>query len=63
MGIARVASRAQLGLSAPRVEVEVHLAPGLPTFSIVGLPATAVKESKDRVRAALQNSEFEFPAG
>jgi magnesium chelatase family protein len=63
MRIARVASRAQLGLSAPRVEVEVHLGQGLPTFSIVGLPATAVKESKDRVRAALQNSGFEFPAG
>ena len=63
MGIARVASRAQLGLAAPRVEVEVHLGSGLPTFSIVGLPATAVKESKDRVRAALANSDFEFPAG
>ena len=63
MGIARVASRAQLGLSAPRVAVEVHLGSGLPTFSIVGLPATAVKESKDRVRAALQNCGFEFPAG
>ena len=63
MGIARVASRAQLGLAAPRVEVEVHLGAGLPQFSIVGLPATAVKESKDRVRAALQNSGFEYPAG
>jgi len=63
MGIARVASRAQLGLSAPPVEVEVHLGAGLPVFSIVGLAATAVKESKDRVRAALQNSDFEFPAG
>jgi magnesium chelatase family protein len=63
MGIARVASRAQLGLAAPRVEVEVHLGSGLPTFSIVGLPATAVKESKDRVRAALANSGFDFPAG
>jgi magnesium chelatase family protein len=63
MGIARVASRAQLGLSAPRVEVEVHLGGGLPTFSIVGLPATAVKESKDRVRAALATSGFEWPAG
>ncbi len=50
MRIARVASRAQLGLAAPRVQVEVHLGSGLPTFSIVGLPATAVKESKDRVR-------------
>ena len=63
MAVARVASRAQLGLAAPRVDVEVHLGSGLPTFSIVGLPATAVKESKDRVRAALANSGFEFPAG
>src|SRR5688572_27029649 len=63
MAVARVASRAQLGLSAPRVEVEVHLGSGLPQFSIVGLPATAVKESKDRVRAALANTGFEWPAG
>src|SRR4051812_26362426 len=63
MRVAHVASRAQLGLAAPRVEVEVHLGGGLPTFSIVGLPATAVKESKDRVRAALANSGFEWPAG
>jgi magnesium chelatase family protein len=63
MGVARVASRAQLGLAAPRVEVEVHLGGGLPTFSIVGMPATAVKESKERVRAALANSGFDFPAG
>jgi len=63
MSVARVASRAQLGLAAPRVDVEVHLGGGLPQFSIVGLPATAVKESKDRVRAALQNSGFDFPAG
>jgi magnesium chelatase family protein len=63
MAVARVASRAQLGLDAPRVEVEVHLGSGLPTFSIVGMPATAVKESKERVRAALANSGFEFPAG
>jgi magnesium chelatase family protein len=63
VGIACVASRAQIGLSAPRVAVEVHLGGGLPNFSIVGLPATAVKESKDRVRAALVNSGFEFPAG
>jgi len=63
MTVARVASRAQLGLDAPRVDVEVHLGSGLPIFSIVGLPQTAVKESKDRVRAALANSGFEFPAG
>jgi magnesium chelatase family protein len=63
MEVARVASRAQLGLSAPHVDVEVHLGSGLPQFSIVGLPATAVKESKDRVRAALANARFEWPAG
>src|SRR6186713_3397076 len=63
MSVARVASRAQLGLAAPRVEVEVHLGSGLPQFSIVGLPATAVKESRDRVRAALANAGFEWPAG
>jgi magnesium chelatase family protein len=63
MGIARIASRAQIGLTAPRVEVEVHLGSGLPVFAMVGLAATAVRESKDRVRAALQNSGFEFPAG
>ncbi|HPF26494.1 MAG TPA: YifB family Mg chelatase-like AAA ATPase [Steroidobacteraceae bacterium] len=61
--LARVASRAQLGLAAPPVDVEVHLGTGLPLFSIVGLPATAVKESKERVRAALVNSGFDFPAG
>jgi magnesium chelatase family protein len=59
----RLASRAQVGLHAPLVHVEVHLASGLPMFSIVGMAATAVKESKDRVRAALLNSGFEFPAG
>ena len=63
MSVARVASRAQLGLAAPPVDVEVHLGGGLPQFSIVGLPATAVKESKDRVRAALAQGEFEWPAG
>jgi magnesium chelatase family protein len=63
MSIASVTCRAQLGLSAPLVQVEVSLGSGLPIFNIVGLPATVVKESKDRVRAALVNSNFEFPAG
>src|SRR5215475_12401111 len=63
MAIATVICRAQLGLYAPRVQVEVSLDSGLPVFSIVGLPATVVKESKDRVRAALVNSGFEFPPG
>ena len=63
MACARVACRAQLGLQAPLVQVEVSLASGLPVFTIVGLPAPVVKESKERVRAALLNSRFEFPAG
>ncbi|HXZ59795.1 MAG TPA: YifB family Mg chelatase-like AAA ATPase [Steroidobacteraceae bacterium] len=63
MAFARVACRAQLGLSAPLVQVEVGLASGLPAFCIVGLPALVVREARERVRAALQNSGFEFPAG
>jgi magnesium chelatase family protein len=63
MGIAKVLSRAQQGLTAPLVHVEVHLAPGLPGFSLVGLPAPVVRESRERVRAAIQNSGYEFPAG
>jgi magnesium chelatase family protein len=62
MTLAIVKSRAQEGIHAPEVSVEVHLANGLPAFSIVGLPETAVRESRDRVRAALINSRFEFPA-
>ena len=54
-------SRAQHGVAAPAVRVEVHLAGGLPGMSIVGLPAAAVREAKDRVRAALLCSQFEFP--
>src|SRR6185437_8882488 len=61
--LAQVACRAQIGLYAPLVHVEVSLGAGLPAFSIVGLPATVVKESKERVRSALVNSNFEFPAG
>jgi magnesium chelatase family protein len=63
MAIAATFCPGQLGLTAPLVQVEVNLGAGLPVFSIVGLPATAVKESKERVRAALTNSGFEFPAG
>ncbi len=62
MSLAVIYSRAQTGMSAPLVTVEVHLSNGLPSLSIVGLPETAVKESKDRVRGALLNSNFEFPA-
>jgi magnesium chelatase family protein len=63
MGFARVMSRAQSGLAAPLVAVEVHLGSGLPQFNIVGLPAAAVKESRERVRAALATCGFELPAG
>jgi magnesium chelatase family protein len=63
MGFAQVLSRAQLGLAAPQVRVEVHLGSGLPTFSIVGLPAPAVKESRERVRAALAHCGYALPAG
>ena len=61
MRLAQVLSRAQCGLDAPEVNVEVHLSGGLPSLSIVGLPEAAVKESKDRVRSAILNSGFEFP--
>src|SRR5450830_547324 len=61
MSLAVLKSRALAGMDAPQVTVEVHLANGLPSFTIVGLPETEVKESKDRVRAALLNARFEFP--
>ena len=62
MDLSVVYSRALTGIEAPLVRVETHLANGLPSFNIVGLPETAVKESKDRVRSAVINSQFEFPA-
>lgn len=62
MSLALIHSRAQVGITAPLVTVEVHLSNGLPGFSIVGLPEAAVKESKDRVRSALINANFDFPA-
>lgn len=60
--LAMIRSRTVVGVSALPVMVEVHLANGLPSFSTVGLPEAAVKESKDRVRGAIINSGFEFPA-
>lgn len=62
MNLAVLYSRALSGMDAPEVVVEVHLANGLPAFAIVGLPEAEVKESKDRVRAAIQTAQFEFPA-
>jgi magnesium chelatase family protein len=61
MSLALVYSRTNDGIHAPQVVVEVDLSAGLPGLSIVGLPEAAVKESKDRVRAAIINSRFEFP--
>lgn len=62
MSLACVYSRARVGLESPLVTVEVHLANGLPAFHIVGLAETSVKESKDRVRSAIINCGYEFPA-
>src|SRR3984885_1993626 len=62
MSLAVVDSRAQSGVSAPSVTVEVHLSGGLPGTSIVGLPETAVKEARDRVRVAIQNAQIEYPS-
>jgi magnesium chelatase family protein len=61
MSFALVRTRALMGLQAPEVEVEVHLANGLPAFNLVGLPETEVREARDRVRAAIVTSNFEFP--
>jgi len=62
MALAVLYTRALAGMQALPVTVEVHLANGLPSFTIVGLPEAEVKEARDRVRAALQNARFEFPA-
>ena len=61
MTLAQVRSCAVVGLEGSIVEVEVDIAPGLPAFTIVGLPDTAVQEARERVRAAIRNSGFEFP--
>jgi len=63
MGLAIVHSRARVGVRAPEVRVEVHLAGGLPAMHIVGLPEAAVREAKDRVRAAIQCAQLDFPNG
>ena len=62
MSLAIVRTRASCGLAAPVVTVEVHLSNGLPSFSIVGLPETVVRESRERVRSALLTSGYNFPA-
>ncbi|EAQ65282.1 Mg chelatase-related protein [Marinomonas sp. MED121] len=61
MSLARVYSRARVGVDAPLVMVETHISNGLPALNIVGLPEAAVREAKDRVRSAIMMSQFEFP--
>ncbi|MDD1795570.1 YifB family Mg chelatase-like AAA ATPase [Enterovibrio sp. ZSDZ42] len=62
MNLAIIQSRACVGVGAPQVTVEVHISNGLPAFNLVGLAETTVKEARDRVRSAIVNSGFEFPA-
>ena len=62
MTLSVVLSRAKLGIDAPAISIETHISNGLPALSIVGMPETSVRESKDRVRSALLNSGFEFSA-
>lgn len=62
MALTQLTTRAEEGIHAPVVYVEVHISNGLPSFSIVGLPEAAVRESRDRVRSAIINSGFQFPA-
>ncbi|GAB2665410.1 YifB family Mg chelatase-like AAA ATPase [Arenimonas aestuarii] len=61
MNLALAHSRARVGVLAPAVRVEAHLGGGLPNFTLVGMPATAVRESRERVRSAICNAQFEFP--
>ena len=61
MPLTQLITRAQFGIDAPEVRVEVHISNGLPAFTMVGLPETAVREARDRVRSAILNSGFEFP--
>jgi len=61
--IAKINSAGMLGIQAYPITVEVDISSGLPCFSIVGLPDTSIKESKDRIKAAIKNSGYKFPAG
>ena len=59
--LAKVASCAVVGLEGAMIEVEVDISPGLPSFTIVGLPDKAVQEARERVRSAIRNSNYKFP--
>ncbi|STI78962.1 Putative magnesium chelatase [Escherichia coli] len=62
MSLSIVHTRAALGVNAPPITVEVHISKGLPGLTMVGLPETTVKEARDRVRSAIINSGYEYPA-
>ena len=62
MSLSIVHTRAALGVNAPAITIEVHISNGLPGLTMVGLPETTVKEARDRVRSAIINSGYEFPA-
>lgn len=62
MSLSVVYTRAAIGVKAPLISVEVHLSNGLPGLTLVGLPETTVKEARDRVRSAIINSGYAFPA-
>lgn len=62
MSLAIVYTRAALGISAPLITIEVHISSGLPGLTMVGLPETTVREARDRVRSAIINSGYTFPA-
>lgn len=62
MSLSVVYTRAALGISAPLITIEVHISQGLPGLVMVGLPETTVKEARDRVRSAIINSGYTFPA-
>ncbi len=63
MNLSKVFTRAEVGLNAPKIAIETHISRGLPSFNIVGLPETVVRESKERVRSAIINANFKFPVG
>ena len=60
--LAKILSATAIGIDATIVEAEIDVGPGMPSFNIVGLPDTAVQEARERVRSALKNSGFTFPA-
>lgn len=62
MSLFTIYTRACIGIQAPKIDVEIHISNGMPSFTLVGLPEASVKEAKDRVRSALINSGFNFPS-